>query len=187
APGLEAAADSALHPLPSAATRWGMITTQRLSLWDASCSVGAATHERVMPKLRRRVSYGSPRGSQGFPTQERAAVPTSPDLGVSLELFPKNPPLKHVWYAEPTARAACALILGSNHRARRYQRGCWGNTLSPSLEVSAEQRSKWAGMEEITKCSQPHRKPDGPERCMIKGSEVTDFSGKVHFSSTLKQ
>ncbi|KAJ4949179.1 hypothetical protein JOQ06_020697, partial [Pogonophryne albipinna] len=120
-------------------------------------------------------------------TQERAAVPTSPDLGVSLELFPKNPPLKHVWYAEPTARAACALILGSNHRARRYQRGCWGNTLSPSLEVSAEQRSKWAGMEEITKCSQPHRKPDGPERCMIKGSEVTDFSGKVHFSSTLKQ
>ncbi|KAK1905653.1 Thrombospondin type-1 domain containing protein 7B, partial [Dissostichus eleginoides] len=102
-------------------------------------------------------------------TQERAAVPTSPDLGVSLELFPKNPPLKHVWYAEPTARAACALILGSNHRARRYQRGCWGNTLSPSLEVSAEQRSKCAGMEEITKCSQPHRKPDGPERCMIKG------------------
>ncbi|KAM7385924.1 hypothetical protein PAMP_001965 [Pampus punctatissimus] len=30
-----------------------------------------------------------------------------------------------------------ALILGSNHGARCYQEGCWGNTLSPSLEVSS--------------------------------------------------
>lgn len=61
-----------------------------------------------------------------------------------------------------------ALILGSNHRAHCYQKDCWGNTLSPSLEVSVEQKENVQGWKKITKCSQPHRKPDGPERCMIK-------------------
>lgn len=38
-----------------------------------------------------------------------------------------------------------ALILGSNQREHRYQKGCWGNTLSPSLEVSAKQKANVQG------------------------------------------
>lgn len=75
-----------------------------------------------------------------------------------------------VWYAELPARATTPLwSQGSNHWGRCYQTGCWGNTLSLSLwRWVLSEKQMCTGGKKITKCSQAHRKRDGPERCLIK-------------------
>lgn len=70
--------------------------------------------------------------------------------------------------------AACSryhdtLIPGSNHWGRCYQTGFWGNTLSLSLwRWVVSEKQMCTGGKKITKCSQAHRKRDGPRHCLIK-------------------
>lgn len=76
--------------------------------------------------------------------------------------------LQLVWYAEPPARAACRSDPGKQSPSAALSERLLGKHSKPESGGERQAKSKCAGMEKITKCSQPHRKPDGPERCMIK-------------------
>lgn len=91
-----------------------------------------------------------------------------PSLPIILDLQEWPLILQHVWYAEPPARAACCSDPGKQSPSAPLSGGLLGKHFKPEFGGERQARSKCAGMEKITKCSQPHRKHDGPECCMIK-------------------
>lgn len=79
-----------------------------------------------------------------------------------------------MWYAEPPVCASCSSDPGKQSPSVPLSERLLGKHSKP--ECGGERRAKKAnvqGMEKITKCSQPHRKADGPEQLTIKGKEDT--------------